>query len=128
MTTDKIQNIINYSYPKIQKYYGKGSLDIPKIELHKDIYARLSGDEEQSGEHSSTTKAQYDENTNIIYIYYPNMENEEDVLRALIHEYTHYKQDHKLFKKYKAMYSYDEDPTEIEARKNEENWEMFSQK
>ena len=126
MTTDKIQNIINYSYPKIQKYYGKGSLDIPKIELHKDIYARLSGDEEQSGEHSSTTKAQYDENTNIIYIYYPNMENEEDVLRALIHEYTHYKQDHKLFKKYKAMYSYDEDPTEIEAKRNEEDWPLFT--
>jgi hypothetical protein len=126
MTTDEIQNIINYAYPKIQKYYGKGSLDIPKIELHKDIYARLSGDEEQSGEHSSTTKAQYDENTNIIYIYYPNMKNEEDVLRALIHEYTHYKQDHKLFKKYKAMYSYDEDPTEIEAKRNEEDWPLFT--
>ena len=128
MTTDKIQNIINYAYPKIQKYYGKGSLDIPKIELHKDIYARLSGDEEQSGEHSSTTKAQYDEDTNVIYIYYPNMMNEEDVLRSIIHEYTHYKQDHKLFKQYKQIYSYDEDPTEIEAHKNEENWEMFSQK
>ena len=128
MTTDEIQNIINYAYPKIQKYYGKGSLEIPKIELHRDIYARLSGDEEQSGEHSSTSKAEYDYETNIIYIYYPNMENEEDVLRSIIHEYTHYRQDHKLFKKYKQIYSYDEDPTEIEAHKNEENWEMFSQK
>ena len=128
MTIDEIQSIINYAYPKIQKYYGKGSLDIPKIELHRDIYARFIGDEEQSGEHSSNTKAQYDEDTNVIYIYYPNMMNEEDVLRSIIHEYTHYKQDHKLFKKYKAMYSYDEDPTEIEAHKNEENWEMFSQK
>jgi len=26
------------------------------------------------------------------------------------------------------MYDYDEDPTEIEAHKNEENWQMFSQK
>lgn len=128
MNVNTIQNIIDYAYPKIQSYYGKGSLDIPKIELHRDIYARLSGDEKQSGEHSSTTKAQYDEDTNVIYIYYPNMMNEEDVLRSIIHEYTHYKQDHKLFKQYKAMYSYDEDPTEIEARKNEENWEMFSQK
>ena len=126
MDIDEIQNIIDYAYSKIQSYYGKGSLDIPKIELHRDIYARLSGDEEQSGEHSSTTKAQYDENTNIIYIYYPNMENEEDVLRALIHEYTHYRQDHKLFKKYKAMYGYDEDPTEIEAKRNEEDWHLFT--
>ena len=126
MTTDEIQNIIDYAYPKIQSYYGKGSLEIPEIELHKDIYARLSGDEEQSGEHSSTTKAQYDEDTNVIYIYYPNMKNEEDVLRSIIHEYTHYKQDHKLFKKYKAMYSYDEDPTEIEAKRNEEDWQLFA--
>ena len=90
MEIDEIQNIIDYAYPKIQKYYGKGSLDIPKVELHRDIYARLSGDEEAEGEHSSTTKAQYDEDTNVIYIYYPNMKNEEDVLRSIIHEYTHY--------------------------------------
>ena len=126
MNIDEIQNIIDYAYPKIQKYYGKGSLDIPKIELHRDIYARLSGDEEQSGEHSSTTKAQYDEDTNVIYIYYPNMTNEEDVLRSIIHEYTHYRQYHKLFKKYKAMYGYDEDPTEIEAKRNEEDWPLFT--
>ena len=125
MEINEIQNIIDYAYPKIQSYYGKGSLDIPKIELHRDIYARLSGDEEQSGEHSKTTKAQYDEDTYVIYIYYPNMKNEEDVLRSIIHEYTHYRQDHKLFKKYKAMYSYDEDPTEIEAKRNEEDWQLF---
>ena len=125
MTTDEIQNIIKYAYPKIQKYYGKGSLEIPKIELHKDIYARLSGDEEAEGEHSSTTKAEYDENTNVIYIYYPNMMNEEDVLRSIIHEYTHYRQDHKLFKKYRQIYSYEENPIEIEAHKNEEDWKLF---
>ena len=125
MNTDKIQNIINYTYPKIQSYYGKGSLDIPKIELHRDIYARLSGDEEQSGEHSSTTKAQYDDETNVIYIYYPNMKTKEDIIRSIIHEYTHYRQDHKLFKQYRQLYSYDENPIEIEAHKNEEDWQLF---
>ncbi len=125
MNIDEIQNIIDYAYPKIQSYYGKGSLDIPKVELHRDIYARLSGDEEQSGEHSKTSKAQYDDETNIIYLYYPNIKNEEDVLRSLIHEYTHYRQDHKLFKQYRDMYSYDENPIEIEAHKNEEDWQLF---
>ena len=128
MKPDEIQPIVDYAYPKIQKYYGTGKLSIPPIKFHHDIYARLSGDEEQQGEHSKTTKAQYDHDTNIIWLYYPNIKDEVDVLRSLIHEYTHYKQDHKLFKKYKAIYSYDEDPTEIEAHKNEENWEMFSQK
>ena len=125
MEIDEIQNIIDYAYPKIQKYYVKGSLDIPKVELHRDIYARLSGDEEAEGEHSSTTKAEYDDETNVIYIYYPNMKSEEDVLRSIIHEYTHYKQDHKLFKKYIQLYSYDENPIEIEAHKNEEDWQLF---
>ena len=125
MEINEIQNIIDYAYPKIQSYYGKGSLDIPKIELHRDIYARLSGDEEAEGEHSKTSIAQYDDETNIIYIYYPNIKTEEDVLRSLIHEYTHYRQDHKLFKQYRQMYSYNENPIEIEAHKNEEDWQLF---
>ena len=125
MTTDEIQIIIDRAYPLIQKYYGKGNLEIPKIETHKDIYARLSGDEEQSGEHSTTSKAQYDDETNVIYIYYPNMKTEEDVIRSIIHEYTHYRQDHKLFKQYRDMYSYNENPIEIEAHRNEEDWQLF---
>ena len=126
MEINEIQNIIDYAYPKIQSYYGKGSLDIPEIELHKDIYARLSGDEEAEGEHSRTTKAEYDDNTNVIYIYYPNMKSKEDVIRSIIHEYTHYRQDHKLFKQYRQLYSYDENPIEIEAHKNEEDWQLFT--
>ena len=130
MDKNKIQDIIDYAYPKIQSYFGIPDIykPIPKIELHKDIYARLSGDEEASGEHSSTSVAEYDEDENKIFIYYPNVNSEEDVLKALIHEYTHYTQDSELLAKYKKIYSYDEDPNEIEAKKNEENWEMFSQK
>ena len=125
MNIEVTQIIINQVYSKIKEYYGKGKLNYPKIELHRDIYARLSGDEEARGEHSSSSKAEYDNETNIIYIYYPNMINEEDVIRSIIHEYTHYKQDHKLFKQYRAMYSYDENPIEIEAHKNEEDWKLF---
>ena len=54
-----------------------------------------------------------------------NIKNEEDALRSLIHEYTHYRQDHKLFKKYRDMHSYDKNPIEIEAHKNEKDWKMF---
>ena len=108
MTIDEIQQIIDDAYPKIQSHYGKGELPIPPIELHVDIYARLSGDPEARGEASKSTKAQYDEETNVIYIYYPNVKDEEDLLRSLVHEYTHYKQDHSLFQKYRDMYDYDD--------------------
>ena len=127
MTIDEIQQIVNYAYPKIQKYYGKGKLPIPKIDTsHRNTYAMHSGEPEAEGEHAATTPAEYYKGT--IYLYLPNVTNEEELLRSIIHEYTHYTQDSELLKRYKQMYSYDEDPTEIEARKNEENWEMFSQK
>ena len=129
MTVDEIQDIIDYAYPKIKKYYGKGKLNYPKIELWNDIYARLSGDPEARGEASKSTKAQYDEETNIIYIYYPNIKDEEDLLRSLVHEYTHYRQDHSLFQKYRDMYDYDDPKNKIEAeaRAAEEDWYLFSQ-
>jgi len=127
MTTDEIQQIISYAYPKIQKYYGKGKLDYPKIDTsHNNTYAMNSGEPEAEGEHSASSIAEYNQGT--IYLYLPNIDDEEGLLRAIIHEYTHYTQDSELFQKYRDTYSYDEDPTEIEAHKNEENWQMFSQK
>jgi len=85
-----------------------------------------SGEPEAEGEHSASSIAEYHMGT--IYLYLPNIKDEEGLLRAIIHEYTHYTQDSELFAKYRDMYDYDEDPTEIEARKNEENWQMFSKK
>ena len=127
MTTDEVQQIISYAYPKIQKYYGKGKLPIPKIDTsHKNTYAMHSGEPEAEGEHAETSIAEYYKGT--IYLYLPNIVNEEELLRSIIHEYTHYRQDSKLLKKYRQMYTYDKDPFEAQAKKNEENWEMFSQK
>jgi len=124
MNTDEIQNIIDYAYPKIQSYYGKGSLDYPIIDTsYKNTYALHSGEPEATGEHAETSIAEYW--NGVIYLYLPNIKDKEGLLRAIIHEYTHYTQDSELFSKYKAMYSYDEDPTEIEAHKNEEDWQLF---
>ena len=134
MNVDEIQNIIDYAYPKIQSYYGKGKKPIPSIELHRDIYARLSGDPEARGEASETSKAEYDcdeDNCpNKIYVYYPNVESEEDLLRSLVHEYTHYLQEDlpSLKKTYTQAYDYDSNPFEIEAHSAEEDWHLFSQK
>jgi len=127
MTPDEIQNILDHSYPLIKAYFGKGKLDYPKIDTsHNNTYAMHSGEPEAEGEHSSTSIAEYHMGT--IYLYLPNITNEEELLRALVHEYTHYTQDSKLFAKYRGMYNYDEDPTEIEAHKNEEKWQLFSRK
>ena len=57
MTRNEIQQIVDYAYPKIIDYYGKGSKPIPPVELHFDIYARLSGIEGMEGEESDTSEA-----------------------------------------------------------------------
>ena len=69
MDKEEIEHIIDKAYLLIQRYFGKGKKSYPKIKLHRDIYARLSGDEEQSGEHSGTSMAEYDETSNILIIY-----------------------------------------------------------
>ena len=127
MKQDEVQNILDYAYPLIKSYFGKGKLDYPKINTsHKNTYAMHSGEPEAEGEHSSTSIAEYYMGT--IYLYLPNITNEEQLLRALVHEYTHYTQNSELFAKYRGMYDYDKDPTEIEAHKNEEKWQLFSRK
>jgi len=124
MSPDEIQSIISKVYPKIKKYYGKGKLDYPIIDTsYKNTYAMHSGEPEAEGEHSATSIAEY--NMGTIYLYLPNIKDEEGLVRAIIHEYTHYTQDSELFAKYRDMYSYDKDPTEIEAHKNEEDWYLF---
>jgi len=127
MTQDKIQDILDHAYPLIKSYFGKGKLDYPKIDTsHNNTYAMHSGEPEAEGEHAKTSIAEYYKG--VIYLYLPNITNEEELLRALVHEYTHYTQDNELFAKYRDMYSYNEDPFEIEAHKNEENWRLFSRK
>ena len=134
MTVDEIQDIIDYAYPRIKNYYGKGKLDYPKIELWNDIYARLSGDPEARGEASKSSKAEFDVDRAIetgktyIYIYFPNVKDEEDLLRSLIHEYTHYLQDLTKFKEFRRRFSYDKDPYEMQAKKAEKDWDKKDNK
>ena len=129
MTTDKIQSIISYAYPLIQKYFGKGKLPIPKIDTsHKNTYAMHSGEPEATGEHDKTSIAEYYKGT--IYLYLPNIKNEEGLLRALLHEYTHYLQNITPLKTSVAnqRYKYEDNPYEQEAHANEKKWEEFLQK
>ena len=75
MTQDEIQQIVDYAYPKIQKYYGKGKLPIPKIDTsHRNTYAMHSGEPEAQGEHDATSIAEYYKG--VIYLYLPNIKNE----------------------------------------------------
>ena len=123
MNKKEINNIVNQYYPLISKDYNCNA----KVELHKNIYERLSGEKGMTGEvHAS---GEYDWSKNKIYLYTSKMHNEEDILRSLIHECVHSTQNKLLFDIYYEFgYTYDTHPYEIKARNAEKSWKEYQLK
>ena len=123
MNKKEINKIVNQYYPLISKDYNCNA----KVELHKNIYERLSGEKGMTGEvHAS---GEYDWSKNKIYLYTSKMYNEEDILRSLIHECVHSTQSKLLFDIYYEIgETYDTHPFEIQARNAEENWRKYYKK
>ena len=112
-----IQDIIIDSNCKIKNVY-------PEIEFHYNIYERLSGEKGMTGE--VCAHAEYDWNTNKIYLYTSRMNSVEDIVRSLIHECVHSTQSKMTFDTYYELgETYETHPYEIDARKAEENWKIY---
>ncbi len=127
MNKEKTQNIINKIYPSIKKYYGKSKFNLnpPKVKTHYNIYARITGIDEAEGECSP--HAEFERETNTIWVYFPEMIDKKMIIKTLIHEYIHYLQSPTWMKRYYKMgYEYDNHPYEISAKKEENNWKTFA--
>ena len=116
------QSVVDRVYPLIAKNLGRAKRGIPKVEFHTNIYARLSGDQQATGE--ANPHAEYDWDKNKIYLYTPRMTNEEEIIKALLHEYTHATQDRKKFEKYREK-GYANNPYEKAAHKAERSWRKY---
>ena len=117
-----IKNIINKVYPLIAKDYNSNA----KVELYSDIYERLNSvpaiDEYDS-------YAEYSWSNNKIYLYTNHLDNEEDIIRSLIHECVHSNQCYELYEAlYECDLNYDTHPYEIEAEYEEEKWRNYETK
>jgi|TARA_R110001606_G_C15140092_1_gene624435 hypothetical protein len=119
------QTVVDRVYPQIVKSLGKGRRGVPKVEFHTNIYTRVTGIEGMQGE--ANPHAEYNWKTNEIYLYTPKMKNEEEIIRGLLHEYTHSLQDPKKMDKYREL-GYKKNPYEIAASKAEKNWKKYIQK
>ena len=124
MSMDEVQSIVDRVYPQIVNDRGPAYRPgVPKIELHADIYARYSDEPGMEGEVSGEAKAEFVDEDNAIYVYFPNMTNEEDVIRSLLHEYEHACQDPEKYEEWrKKGYDGQSNPLEVEARDAEEKW------
>jgi len=116
------QNVVDRVYPLIVKDLGRARRGTPKVEFHTNIYVRVSGIEGMEGE--ANPHAEYDWENNKIYLYTPKMTNEEEIIRGLLHEYTHAKQDPKKMDEYRKL-GYKKNPYEIAATKAEKNWKKY---
>ena len=121
-----VQYVIDRVYPHIVSNLGVSEYnqEIPNVEIWNDIYARYSGIPEMRGEDSETTKAEWKAEDNTIYVYYPNMSNTEDIIRSLLHEYTHSLQDPDEREENRKD-GYELDPDEMSAHEAENNWEDY---
>ena len=81
MNKNKILNIANKVYPNIRAHYGLGKKEYPPIEVHKNIYARLSGEPDMEGD--GTEEAEFDRKTNKLFIYSDYNNSVEDVIRSI---------------------------------------------
>tara|TARA_R100000234_G_scaffold3543_1_gene2955 strand:+ start:76 stop:453 length:378 start_codon:yes stop_codon:yes gene_type:complete len=112
--------VINKVYPEIAKDYSCNA----KVKLYNNVYSRLSGIPEMSGEDNAC--AEYNWSKNEIYIYTDNMNSEEDIIKALIHECVHSNQNKELFDAYYLIgLDYNTNPCEIEAEYEEKNWKKY---
>ena len=116
------QAIVDRVYPQIVKNLGKAKRGTPKVEFHTNIYVRVSGIEGMQGE--ANPHAEYDWDKNKIYLYARKMTNEEEIIRGLLHEYTHAAQDPKKMKEYRKL-GYAKNPYEKAAHKAEKNWKKY---
>jgi hypothetical protein len=127
LTKENCQNIINKVYSKIKNHYGlsKFHTEFPEVKIHHNIYARITGIEGMEGE--CDPDADFERETNTIWIYYPKAINEQWITETILHEYTHYLQDGKEFQRLydEEGYEYINHPFELEAIAAEKNWKLF---
>ena len=128
MTRQKVKDIINEVYPKIEKHYGFSKFQrcTPWVETHSNIYERYSGLEGMSGDEDGC-HAEYCSIENCIFVYFPNMKSRKHVIETLVHEYQHYLQSPSWMKRYYDMgHDYKSHPYEKAALAEEKNWKIFS--
>ena len=126
MTQGEVQSIVDRVFDQIVDDRGLPPQGKPKVSLHTDIYARHSGIEGMEGEVSGEAKAEFVDKNNAIYVYFPNMKNEEDVIRSILHEFEHAHRDPKKYEMYREQgFDGRNNPLEVKAFAAEEKWRKY---
>jgi hypothetical protein len=84
------------------------------------------GEEVGDEEGEEDADAEYDGNENVIVLYFPKITTKKDLIKCLLHEYTHYLKSPSWHKRYYTMgYNYFNHPYEVAANAAEKDWKLF---
>ena len=124
MNKKAIMDIVNKVYPHVVRDLGGSAC---KVEVHNNIYKRLGAVGIEDLMKDNNPYAQYDWEKRKIYLYSSATNTEEQVIRSLLHEHTHSRQDKKIFDKGydEKKYTYKNHPYEKAATNAEKKWKKY---
>ena len=117
-----IMEVVKIVYPEIVKDLGGRAV---KVEVHNNIYRRLGAVGEEDLMADNNPYGEYDWDKKKIYLYSSAIKNEEQIIRSLLHEHTHTKQNRSKFKELYKKYHYGNHPFEKAAVAAEKKWKKY---
>ena len=124
MSKNDIMGVVKIVYPQIVKDLGGRAV---KVEVHNNIYKRIGAVGIEDMMEDNNPYGEYDWEKRKIYLYSSAIRNVEQIIRSLLHEHTHTRQDRKKFKQGydSGKYTYENHPYELAAVKSEKNWKKY---
>jgi hypothetical protein len=122
LSKNKVEAVAQLYLDKIIETYGLSNHfdSEPYLMLEDKVYADGT---------DKNLKGEFVSDFNEIIVYWKNIKSEEELIRTLVHEYTHYLQSPSWMTRYYNMgYDYSDHPYEIQAYMEEENWIEFNKK
>ena len=118
-----IMDVVKKVYPQVVKNLGGSAVP---VEVHNNIWKRVGAIGTEELMEKDNPSAEYDWELRRIYLYSSKMKNIEEVIKSLLHEHTHTKQDKKKFQKmYDDGKTYQNHPYEKAADAAERNWKKY---
>ena len=118
----QIMEIVHAVYPYIVKDLGGSKV---KVEVHNNIYRRLGAVGEEDLMADNNRYGEFDWDKKRIYLYSSAITNVEQVIRSLLHEHTHTRQDRKKFRELYKKHDYNSHPFEKAAVRAESKWKKY---
>ena len=113
MEEKDIIQVVNKVYPYIVKSLGGGPC---KVEVHNNIWKRVGAVGIEDLMKDNNPYAEYDWDLKKIYLYASRIKDIEQIIRSLLHEHTHSRQNKKVFDKgYEDGKTYQNHPYEKAA-------------